>query len=97
MHGAFLVSNTHRKNYILLNSVQEFIEIEAWLLLTFFLCLYNQFISIHSIVTYSRKQIFEKCDSSSRQELMVASFSISARFSAKFELVLVLAKEKSFS
>ena len=30
------------KNYILLNSIQEFIEIETWLLLTFFICLYNQ-------------------------------------------------------
>ena len=97
MHGAFLVSNTHRENYILLNSVQEFIEIEARLLLTFSLCLHDQFISIHSIVTYSRKQMFEKCDSLNRQNLTVASFSISARFSAKFGLVLVLAKEKVFS
>ena len=50
----------HRKNFIskkpvinqaisltiLLNSVQEFIEIEAWLLLTFFLCLHIQFLYI---------------------------------------------------
>ena len=34
------------------NSVQEFIEIEAWLLLTFFIYLHNQLISIYSIVTY---------------------------------------------
>ena len=26
---------------VLLNSVQEFIEIEAWMLLTFFTCLHN--------------------------------------------------------
>ena len=32
--------------------VQEFIEIEAWLLLAFFICLHNQLISTHSIVTY---------------------------------------------
>ena len=37
---------------VLLNSVQEFIEIEAWLLLTFFLCLHNQLLSMHSIVAY---------------------------------------------
>ena len=43
---------THWENCVLLNSGQEFIEIEAWLLLTFFLCLNNQSISLHSIVTY---------------------------------------------
>ena len=32
--------------------VQEFIEMETWLFLTFFRCLHNQLISIHSIVTY---------------------------------------------
>ena len=40
------------KNCVLLNSVQGFIEIEAWLLLTFFIYLCNQLSSIHSIVTY---------------------------------------------
>ena len=35
----------------LLNSVQEFIEIQAWLFMTFFLCLHNQLISICYIVT----------------------------------------------
>ena len=34
---------------VLLNSVQEFIETEVWLLLTFFQYLHNQLISIHSI------------------------------------------------
>ena len=34
----------------LLNSVQEIIKMEAWLLLTFFLCSRNQLISIHSIL-----------------------------------------------
>ena len=37
---------------VLLNSVQEFIEMEAWLLLNFFLYLHSQLISIHSIVAY---------------------------------------------
>ena len=40
------------RNFVLLNSVQGFIEIEAWLLLTFFIYLYNQLSSVHSIVTY---------------------------------------------
>ena len=38
-------------NIVLLNSVQEFIEIQAWLLLTFLLWLHNQLISIYYIVT----------------------------------------------
>ena len=41
------LNNTHRENFVLLNSVQEFIEIQAWLLLTFFLYLHNQLISIY--------------------------------------------------
>ena len=31
---------------------EEFIEIKDWLLLTFFLCLHNQLISIHPIVAH---------------------------------------------
>ena len=38
------------KNCVLLNSVQEIIVTEAWLLLTFFLCSRNQLLSIHFIV-----------------------------------------------
>ena len=44
MHLIFL-----GKSYVLLNSVQDFIEIEAWLLLTFFICLQNQ-LKAHSQV-----------------------------------------------
>ena len=40
------VKDTHRENCVLLISVKEFIEIETWLLLTFFQCLHNQLISI---------------------------------------------------
>ena len=46
------LNDTNRENCALLTSVQKFIEIEAWLLLTFFLYLHNQLFSIHSIVTY---------------------------------------------
>ena len=53
------INDNNRKNCVLLNLVQELFDIEAWLLLTFFLCLHNQLISIHnqlismhSIVTY---------------------------------------------
>ena len=40
------------KNSVLLNSVQEFIEIEAKLRLTYFICLNNKLICTCSIVTY---------------------------------------------
>ena len=40
--------------------------------------------------------MFEKCNSSNRQKWMVASFSISTGFTAKFELVFVLTQENAF-
>ena len=43
---------TSRKNSVLINSGQEFIEIEAWLLLTFSIYLHNELTYIHSTVTY---------------------------------------------
>ena len=67
------------------------------MLLTFFLCLQNQLLSIHSTVTYWREQMFEKYDSSDRQKWMVPSFSISARFTAKLELLFALTQENAFS
>ena len=60
---------------VLLYSVQEFIEF----LPTFFICLHNQLISINSILTYWRVQMFEKCDSSHRDKWILASFNISTR------------------
>ena len=61
-----------------------------------FLFLYNQFLSIHFIVTCKRVQRIKKYDSSNRPKWTVASFSISARFTAKFELVFVLTLENAF-
>ena len=52
MDNGFVVNDTDKENCVLLSSVQEIIEIEAWLLLTFLLCLHNQLISTHSIVTF---------------------------------------------
>ena len=54
---------TYRLTIILHSLVQESIEIEAWRLLTFFLCLHNQFSYIDSIVTYKRAQKLEKDNS----------------------------------
>ena len=41
--------------------------------------------------------MFERCDSSNRQKWMVASFSISTRFTEKIELAFVLTQEDAFS
>ena len=46
-----------------LDSVQKIIEIQGWLLLTFFICIHNQLSSFNSIMV----QMSEKRDSSSRQ------------------------------
>ena len=54
------INNTHMQE---LDSVQKFIEIQGWLLLTFLICLHNQLSSFKSVI----KQMSEKYDSSSRQ------------------------------
>ena len=54
------VNDTHMEE---LDSVQKLIEIQGWLLLTFFLCLHNQLSSCNSIIV----QMSEKHDSSSIQ------------------------------
>ena len=48
------------KTCVLLNSVQKFLEIQGWLLLTFFICLHNQLSSFNSIIV----QMSEKHDPS---------------------------------
>ena len=45
------INDTHReKTFTLLSSVQKFVEIQGWLLLTFFTCLNNQLSSFNSII-----------------------------------------------
>ena len=46
-----------------LDSEQKFIEIQGWVLLTFFICLHNQLSSFVSIIV----QMSEKRDLSNRQ------------------------------
>ena len=57
---------------VLLNSAHKFIEIEAWLLLTFFICLHNQPSSIHFIASHTKE--YEQGDSSNRQKMKGCSF-----------------------
>ena len=61
-----VLNNAHREKLSFIQLAKEFIEIEAWLLLAFFLCLDNQLSSLHFIVTYWRVQMFEQGDSSNR-------------------------------
>ena len=74
-----------------LASVQKFIEIQGWLLLTFFICLHNQLNSFNSIIV----QMPEKRDSSvdSKNEWL----PLPVTFTAKLELVFVLTFENTFS
>ena len=74
-----------------LDSVQNFIEIQGWLLLTFFICLRNQLSSFNSIIVQtSEKQIHQV---GSKNEWLL----LSGNFTAKLELVFVLTFEKAFS
>ena len=49
------VNDTLRENCVLLNSVQEFIEIEAWLYLTFF-PMFTQLISFYTFYCHILKE-----------------------------------------
>ena len=65
MHGR-LRFNKKRNNYVLLNLVEESIEIEAWLFLTFFMCLHNPFNSVLLCIPLSHIQeyiMFQRGDS----------------------------------
>ena len=75
----------------LLISVQKFIEIQGWLLLTFFICLFNHLSSFTSIII----EMSEKRNASndSKNEWLL----LSVTFLAKLELVFVLKFENTFS
>ena len=72
-----------------IDSVQKFIEIQGWLLLTFFICFHNQLSSFNSIIV----QMSEK-------ESQVGSENgwllLSVTFTAKLELDFVLTFENPF-
>ena len=71
---------------------------KAWLLLTFFLCLYNQLISIHCIVTHIKeyrclKNVIHQIDSN--EWLLLSVFQ--QGLTAEFELVFRLTQKNAFS
>ena len=66
-----------------------FIEIQGWLLLTFFICLHNQLSSFNSIIVQmSEKQIHQ---AGSKNEWLL----LSETFTAKLELGFVLILKKT--
>ena len=76
---------------ILLNSVQKFIEMKGWLLLTLFFCLHKQLNYFNSIIVRMSGRRFHQIDS--KNELLL----LSVTFTGKFELVFVLTFENAFS
>ena len=70
--------------------IQIFIEMQCWLLLTFFICLHNQLGSFNSnIVQMSEKRVHQI---ESKNEWLLHSVA----FTAKLELVFVLTFENAF-
>ena len=57
-----LNDNSQGRTFALMNSVQKFIEIQGWLLLTIFISLHDQLSSFNSIIV----QMSEKRDPSNR-------------------------------
>ena len=82
------------KNCVLPNLVQEFIEIETWLLLTFFICSHNELSSIRYPSSHIKqcrclKKVVYRIDSKYER------FLLSASFTAKFEVIFVLTQDNA--
>ena len=73
-----------------IDSVQKFIEIQGWLLLTFFICLQNQVLLI-PLSYRCLKNVIHQIDSKNEWLLL------SVTFTAKLELDFVLTFENAFS
>ena len=73
------------KNCVLLNSVQEFIEIEAWLLLTFFI----KFYALYCQILKNTKVVLQL----DRKTWLL----LSPIFTTKFVFFFVLTQENAFS
>ena len=71
--------------------VQKFIEIQVWLLLTFFICLHDQLSSFNSIIVQMSEKRVHQIDSKNEWLLL------SVTFTAKLELVFVLTFKNTFS
>ena len=74
-----------------LGSLQKFIEIRGWLLLTFFICLHNQLRSFNSIIVQMPKNMIHQVGS--KNEWLLLSVTLMA----KLELDFVLTFKNAFS
>ena len=70
--------------------LKKFIEIQGWLLLTFFICLHNQVLLI-PLSYRCLKNVIHQIDSKNEWLLLAVTFT------AKLELVFVLTSDNSFS
>ena len=87
-----MINDTHRKKICgVLNSMQKFIEILGWLLLTFFISLHDQLSSFNSIIVQMFENVIHQTDSKNEWLLLLVTFT------TKFELVFVLTFENAFS
>ena len=74
-----------------LGSLQKFIEIRGWLLLTFSICLHNQLRSFNSIIVQMPKDMIHQVGS--KNEWLLLSVTLMA----KLELDFVLTFKNAFS
>ena len=74
-----------------LGSLQKFIEIRGWLLLTFSICLHNQLRSFNSIIVQMPKNMIHQAGS--KNEWLLLSVTLMA----KLELDFVLTFKNAFS
>ena len=74
-----------------LGSLQKFIEIRGWLLLTFSICLHNQLRSFNSIIVQMPKNMIHQVGS--KNEWLLLSVTLMA----KLELDFVLTFKNAFS
>ena len=81
------VNDTHIEE---IDSVQKFIEIQDWLLLTFFICLHNNYVLLILLLCRCLKNIIHQVGSKNEWLL----FSVT--FMAKLELDFVLTLENAF-
>ena len=74
--------------------MQEFIEIQVWLLMTFFLCLHNHFFSIYCHIIKEYRCLKNVIHQLERNEwLLLSAFQQGLRQ----KLVFVLTQENAFS
>ena len=88
----YSINNTHREK---LFRLLEYMNMAAWLLLTFFICLRNDLSPIHFIIAYSQsrclKNVIHQIDNKNEWLLL------SSCFTADLGLVFVLKLENAFS